>query len=230
MAQQTPEQHAETMWAIIAQINWGQRILQDGDPWREAKRFIMKTYSKGTCVKLRGFKETKWAELYGVVDAYQDKHRVHLGDHTGIGGDSFDDMLCHVIGLGKDFFDRVIADPTQLNHIHTVESFAYCLPHEDDFDTWLDAPSLRHRAKECIGALTDIVMSGKPNDNDLDTIRQIMNRMFFVIANDFDEAVRCYNGELYNRYYKFPSNTSHALFANLLQDVQENLILTVDNR
>lgn len=58
--------------------------------------------------------------LYRVVDRY-----AHIG-----GNDAFDDLINHIIGLGKDEYDRVMANPAlaveRFKNDDFKESFAYC--------------------------------------------------------------------------------------------------------
>jgi hypothetical protein len=57
--------------------------------------------------------------------------------------DSWDDATAHIIGLGKEEYDRHIENPPLIfERVETAdyrESFAYCIPHSDDYEKLTDA-------------------------------------------------------------------------------------------
>jgi hypothetical protein len=48
------------------------------------------------------------------------------------GDDSFHDMISEVIGRGREFYKRVLADPTELDGMAVTENFHYNFPDDDD--------------------------------------------------------------------------------------------------
>ena len=51
-----------------------------------------------------------------------------------LGGDSFSDLCYHVVGMGKSFFESVLKQPKLVLGLSYVESFAYCIPGEFQYE------------------------------------------------------------------------------------------------
>lgn len=200
------------MWKYIKEINWAERSQQH-QGYYAGKRYMMEHYSEKVCAELADFVNVRWRYLNAILNIYKEEY----GEIPCGGDDSYNDMLHHVIGLGEKKFYAVIKNPDILNSMTFVESFSYCLPTPEDFKNTY-AEQYRQRALECMTAITQILTTNKPSYEDINTMRDIMNRLMFMVAGDFTEATRGFDDRTYNRYYKFDSNDQHAWFANTIKD------------
>jgi len=102
-------------WTITEPLGWG-TLTTDTD---KVEKQLVKTLTLDQIEALRDkFDELK-AELYDVLDSH-----VH-----GCGDDGFDDLLSHIIGLGRSEFEACKKDPKRARKIDYTESFSYCIPH-----------------------------------------------------------------------------------------------------
>lgn len=127
----------EKFWEIVANINWGKLVadrkskkLRGVDTGR-VKVAIMRKYSQEVMNEFNEIKVKKTCHLYKVINAYNDAN----GAGIPSGGDSGDDLINHAVGLGKEYFNQAIADPSILTKLDYEESFAYCIPFNDDYDS-----------------------------------------------------------------------------------------------
>ena len=113
----------ERFWEIVETIGWPETHYD------VAKRRFMETYPKETAAAFRGLFNRFKGELY---------ERAGL---TAI-SDSCDDNLAHIVGLGLTEFRRNMESPHLIlereERIDYKESFAYCIPFEEDYDLLTD--------------------------------------------------------------------------------------------
>jgi hypothetical protein len=109
-------------WAEVALMGWGTKGNYDAiklallQKWTPSKAKQM----SNTCRFLRNRLDEKCRKVV-----------------KGLGDDGYGDLLSHIIGLGKEEYDRNMAEPklaaARAYEYEFKECFSYCLPHKDDF-------------------------------------------------------------------------------------------------
>ena len=113
----------DTFWNIVHEMKWPE-IHYD-----EARLRFMQNH--------RREEAEKFLELFLT-------HKVKLNKAAGEAYccDSWDDTTAHIIGLGKEEFDRHIENPRLIfereKKMDYRESFAYCIPHPHDYEKLTD--------------------------------------------------------------------------------------------
>lgn len=120
-------------WKIVDSCNW---------PLCEIPKMKKSLLQRLSTVAGREFHDLfyqKRRELRIALCEYERRHRkrVNLGD------DGLTDMLSHVIGLGKDEYQKSLEDPSRLfkraERFDFVESFAYVVPWPDEYTKTLES-------------------------------------------------------------------------------------------
>jgi hypothetical protein len=122
-----------TFWKVVSEIGWG----NSSDNNRIKKRLLalwtpeQAEAARGTFSKLKG-------RLYNRVDDWSREEVEQEDRNLGLGDDSFDDLLSHIIGLGKREYDAVMRDPSLAQDRALKgdykESFSYALPWKEDYE------------------------------------------------------------------------------------------------
>lgn len=150
--------------------------------------------------------------------------------------DSWSDTLSQVIGLGREEFDRNVADPGRLlermNAGDYTESFSYCLPWPDDFNMYSFA-DLRRRGDEVVEACTavtsrwaDAAQLGFATCDDIARVRELMSGPVKSWVDCETELV-----ELANRIARNPAHSALGqlrnpwLVRNTVSDAKFALVL-----
>lgn len=106
-------------WSEVAALGWGTKTT-DCDV---IKKSLLKRWTPAKAEEMREVFSALKGRLYKVLDKVVD----------GVGDDGFDDLRSHIIGLGREEFERVLAEPKlaqkRIDKHDFVESFAYCLPY-----------------------------------------------------------------------------------------------------
>lgn len=121
-------------WAFIKPFGWGTKTT-DYDAIEKA---IMRKLSAEEADDLdQTFRRLK-GRLYKRIEDWERENDRHLG----LGDDGFDDLLSHIVGLGKREYDAVMANP-ELAYERAqarygskdgfTESFSYALPSSQDY-------------------------------------------------------------------------------------------------
>lgn len=203
------------MWAFIEAANWAKRS-QEKRGYEAVKKFLMDTYTQAVNKKIVAFIDERFGELDDAIVAYEKRTGVRAGGYGG--DDSYGDMISHAIGLGQEYFETVLAYPVHLEGLDFVESFAYCLPHDDDYEK-LEPDFRKARGVEAIQEIARIIKDNNPDTESLETMRQMLNRFVFMAGGDFAEAKRGWSDDRFNEYYKFSANDRQAMFSNYLSDL-----------
>jgi len=114
----------EQFWQMVEKIGWPNMHYDDARYW------FMQNYSKEEAEEfLKIFLSCKSTLSKAAGDSFC--------------CDSWDDATAHIIGLGKEEYDRHIENPHLIfERVETTnyrESFAYCIPHSDDYEKLSDA-------------------------------------------------------------------------------------------
>jgi len=203
------------MWNYIEAADWATNS-QKKKGYDITKTFFLANYTQTLMAEINQFVQSRNGELNMAIEAYEADYG-RVGQYGG--DDSYSDMIYHAIGLGEAYFNSVVANPKLLNDLEIVESFAYSLPYEDDYQV-LDIDYHKKLAIKALQAITEIMVSGKANIEDVETMRQMQNRFMLMATGDLAEATRGFDERRYDEYYKFKANTYHAMFSNYLSDAK----------
>jgi hypothetical protein len=116
-------------WEIVDTINWA----SDCD-YKRGRKWFLQNLTFAEVEAFRSIKSEKWNALDEMIGMDRNP--------AGGGDDSHSDLLNHVIGLGKEQYEAHLADYSLLEARGNAkydtaegykESFAYCLPHDDDY-------------------------------------------------------------------------------------------------
>lgn len=127
----------ERFWQIVEEIDW------PNVHYRTAMRTFTDRHTVEEADEMRAVLAKKKSEL----------RRAARVDEIS---DSWDDALAHIVGLGKAEFSRCLADAQLIIERHKKldyeESFAYCIPYDDDFAKRTDSgfDRYRHEVEELI--------------------------------------------------------------------------------
>lgn len=125
MTTQTTNLTDSDFWTVVAEIGWGTKTIDFN-----AVKVKLIRRGQDFCVALSNkFSDVATALYWAAKKAGHDYCC-----------DSWSDTVNHVIGLGKEEFDRNMANPelllTRMNEYNYKESFSYCLPYKDDFQRY----------------------------------------------------------------------------------------------
>jgi len=110
----------DEFWAEVAEIGWGTKTTDN----KKVKRTLMRK-GQEFCKELqRCYDEVDQALLKAGCDLH--------------GGDSVGDCRSHIIGLGKEEYDKVMADQKvgekRYHDGDYTEKFSYCFPYKSDWE------------------------------------------------------------------------------------------------
>lgn len=113
----------EQFWHIVGEIGWPNIHYDDARYW------FMQNYSKEEA-----------DEFSKIFLTHKDRLNKAAGDSYCC--DSWDDTTAHIIGLGREEFERHIETPRLIfereENTDYRESFAYCIPHSKDYKKLTD--------------------------------------------------------------------------------------------
>lgn len=211
-------------WNIIAGMGWATATLGDSRVDTSAmKREFMETYSEKIASDFSTWYAAKYNELVNAYDAASKESGKRYGNFGG--DDSFGDMMDHVMGLGEEYYNTVMADFKLLNNLEPVESFSYCIPYTskgmNDYDN-LKPKSHKKHARKALKAAAANATRSDISSKDLVILGDTMNRLTLIIAGKFDDAV----GDLdfdkdYGRFYNYDGCENGAQYANTMFDCKK---------
>ena len=215
---------SQFFWEIIDGMGWAEATLGDGRVDTDAiKRGFMQMYSEELAAEFNEWYRAKYHELYNAYEVAEKETGKRFGNYSG--DDSFGDMLDHVMGLGQEYYNVVMADFSLLNSLEPVESFAYCIPYTgktlNDYEE-MKPKTHKKRARKALKAIVENATNGGVSDEALVIMGETMNRLALILAGKFDEAV----GDLdkdkdYRRFYGYEGCDNGAQYANTLFDAKK---------
>jgi len=149
---------------------------------------------------------------------------------SGVGDDSYSDLLAHIVGSGKELYDAVMDDPSIaqkiIDNYDYHESFSYAFPYEDDWNL-LDKKPHIERAQEAIEELSnpDLVQAIKSEATAM-LYKDVLTRLKLVLNNKFEKAVEGWSKQSYRGWGAFTSEVAdvdpgiHHGPPNVLNDVK----------
>ena len=119
----------EWFWGVVAETDWATRQTQ---PIEEGQRFLKERLSSEEIAAFDAQLQFFRFELHRVLTEYEEES----GEEFETGDDGFDDLVCHIIGLGRQEYEAVVANPhLALQRAQSgdyKESFRYLVPWPDD--------------------------------------------------------------------------------------------------
>lgn len=134
MASKMPEAR---FWALVDSLGWGTKTTN----YRALKKELVRNMSPNEAEEMRTTFAQMTANLSRVLSRWEEEGYEwgQSGNPRafGLGDDSWNDLLAHIVGLGKREYKAVLADPMKAwNRARKgdfKESFAYALPYSSDY-------------------------------------------------------------------------------------------------
>lgn len=211
-------------WNVITSMGWARVTFGDARVDCEAiKREFMETYSEQVATDFREWYNAKYRELVNAYDAAEKESGKRYGNFGG--DDSFGDMLDHVMGLGQEYYNAVMADFRILNNLDPIESFAYCIPYTgESMNDYADLKGSTHqvRAEKALKAIVANAIDVEMPAESLVAMADTMKRLTLIMAGKYEEAV----GDLdkdrdYDKFYSYDGCENGAQYANTLFDCKK---------
>lgn len=203
----------QKVWKLIKDIGWSTKTTD----YDKVEKELLSKYSLDEMLEIRDKIGALFRRLALATDSYLEKHKNHSLPFGG--DDSFSDMIYHAIGLGKDYYEKAVKDPSIMEDLNPKESFIYCFPHESDYKNKLDpsqrpkflldrlkatlAPSMQrlkdvesyqhlHQIKNLIVEMeTDVASGKKPKNADYeDKMRKILKEIISEGERKIEEEKR----------------------------------------
>ncbi|MEX2443121.1 MAG: hypothetical protein WD492_05930 [Alkalispirochaeta sp.] len=195
-------------WRIVAEIGWPEA---DDD---EAKYQFMKTYPPAVA--------EQFSEIFG-----EKKRALRRAGGVQAVCDSWDDTLAHIVGLGREEWQRNMDHPHLMvereEALQYRESFAYCIPFADDYLLLTDEgyePYLR--------SIQDLVEHLKTTNPDTVPPREfrrypeILHHCAPFLAGDWPTGVSRYRSTYGPGYADgFPTGIGGYVLPNLVQTLEK---------
>lgn len=109
-------------WEIVDEIGWS---TEDGmTDYDVARAMLLDKYSKGRMKDFEEWFSRRRRDLYDACDEVAE----------GFSDDSYGDALAECIGRGKRFYESIMKNPKKINELKFRESFAYCIPTDEDYE------------------------------------------------------------------------------------------------
>jgi hypothetical protein len=121
----------DQFWAIVAEINWGEnhRTIDIN----KMKLRLMRKYTQEQLDQADDRVREMTSALARATRAWEKGP----GREIDAYGDSWDDLLNHIVGCGREEYEAAVADPGKVAERYNSgdywESFAYCFPWSEDY-------------------------------------------------------------------------------------------------
>jgi hypothetical protein len=120
----------EKFWELVGRADWANR---QAEPLDQIRAEMMRALSPAEAEAMYDtFLELK-ADLAVAIEAYE----AATGTSAGVGDDGFDDLTSHIVGLGREEYERNLASPSLAvergQRYDFRESFAYVVPGKGDY-------------------------------------------------------------------------------------------------
>lgn len=201
------------LWAIIEEMDWA-KYSQQRRGYEAMKVNFMRNYGVDMAKKVRDFAHTKQSKLMKKLNTLL-KVGKRYGDYGG--DDSFGDMTAHVVGLGEDYYNAVMKDPSLLDDLTTVECFMYALPYgEDDYrkmDTEYHIEFAIESMAQVVENVKEAVERNTAEDHEYIDAADVLRRLALVVAGDYTHAVEDLNHNRdYNKICNISTGAANCLF------------------
>jgi hypothetical protein len=137
----------QTFWSIVAELGWGTTTTD----YKAIEKVLMKRLTREEAEAMRAHLDAAESRVYKALDQWQregDYDSRYMGSDDGFG-----DLIAHIVGLGREEVDAVIADPARAKKRYDAsdfrESFSYAIPSADDYG-YLSTETYVKRAKRLL--------------------------------------------------------------------------------
>jgi hypothetical protein len=222
--------NVDRCWAILESLNWPAIAKVKGRVSSASiQRKMIKSYSSYHILEACRFARTLRANLEKAYDVWCHTYQTRPGSFGG--DDSFGDMMWHVIGMGREYYNMVLTDFNLLNSLDYREGFQYLMI-EDRRD--LEEFELHYhmtRCEQALGKLTVMAAKYRHYLND-PVYLELRDRFIAILKSDCEEnttlsCVRDLAGggqsAAYQRFYTGWEHNESAYFANVLSDMCSHL-------
>lgn len=119
--------HDGDFWKIVNELGWGRPST---DYHKLGEKLIYFIYDEDSIEQLREISQQKRATIADII-RHTNKNIARIWG----GDDSFWDLTAHIVGLGEEFFTRVINNPETINEVGKTykENFEYLFSKCSDF-------------------------------------------------------------------------------------------------
>jgi len=107
------------IWSIIDAIGWG-NITTDNDSIKVA---LSKVYDKRKIESIGEMASRLRERLAKRVEKYEAQNQIE--NLFNVGDDGFWDVTAHIVGLGKEAYDKAMKDPSSFVELDYEENFEY---------------------------------------------------------------------------------------------------------
>lgn len=154
-------------WKITEPYGWGTKTKD----YKAIEKDLLRKLSPDEAEDLRDAFDKLKSKLYKALDKVVE----------GLGDDGFDDLLSHIVGMGKREYDATLKNPergaARANKYDFSESFAYALPHKSDYER-LNVTKYITWAKEIASTYEKIL---KASDDDVPFLPKIKKDLQDVV-------------------------------------------------
>jgi len=127
------EQVQNKFWEWVEQMNWGTDFDHQKHQNQSVMQFSYEDMDKMHDV-YREYRSLLAAEIDTEIRRLRAENKENESGFPYSGDDSFGDMIAHVVGMGKDYYERALKDLDLVRKIVPEESFDYCFPFKDTFE------------------------------------------------------------------------------------------------
>lgn len=121
-----PEEESE-FWDIIHECNWSSDFN-----YKRIKEHLISKYTAKFMNRFSHWVDGKFNALGKAIDRFEKANGKGTLPYSG--DDGWSDLLHHVIGNGKEYYETAISDPSILRQLKVEESFSYAIPFWTDYE------------------------------------------------------------------------------------------------
>jgi len=159
-----------TFWRIVDPIKWGTKTRD----YNAVRQYLMKAL---TPQEAAGF-ATTFRKIKDKLDKKLSK------EVSGLGDDGYNDLLAHIIGMGKTEYEAVMKNPElgvdRADKHQFAESFAYAIPTERDYQ-FSDVKVQLGRAKRILDSYETVLKMDREEVLWRDPIEAPLKRIVFIL-------------------------------------------------
>lgn len=121
----------DEFWAIVESVGWGS---VDTD-YKRGKQVLLQALPT---LEAKDNYDSHMSHALGALNKAIEGWERSECKELPVGDDSFGDLKAHIVGLGREEWEKVCADPSlaykrACDYAYT-ESFSYCTPYREDYD------------------------------------------------------------------------------------------------
>ena len=207
----------------------------DAEFWKtvkEAKWTSDHNYNRIKVQWMRKLTPPKSEGMRRTFSKFSKKLDAKISDQVeGVGDDGYSDVLAHIVGAGKTFYDSVMKDPSLAQRLidndQYKESFAYAFPSKEDYRE-IDPHDLSFRAERTLERLQVFIGPRSPikKEEHARVMHDMVKRLRLAADQNFRKAIAGWDkekysawGELVQKFRKYDSNLNYGA-SNLLNDLE----------